>query len=70
VELAGEGGRLLLHPEIDLNNDGAVDMLITEDRRLEMAAVEPLAHARHLGDEIAVAEADFGAVEVHARTQF
>ena len=45
-------------------------MLITEDRRLEMAAVEPLAHARHLGDEIAVADADFGAVEVHARTQF
>ena len=67
AEFAGEGGRLLLGREIDLNDDGAVDMLIANDRRLETAAVEPLAHPRHLEDEIAVAYADLGAVKVHPR---
>ena len=67
AEFAGEGGRLLLGREIDLNDNGAVDMLIAKDRRLETAAVEPLAHPRHLEDEIAVAYADLGAVKVHPR---
>src|SRR5207237_8031354 len=63
AEFAREGGRLLLGREIDLNDNGAVDMLIAKDCRLETAAVEPLAHPRHPEDEIAGASAALGAVE-------
>jgi len=48
-----------------MDNDGAVDVLVAKDRRLEAAAVEPLAHPRHLHGEIAVADADFGTMKVH-----
>jgi len=68
VEFVGESGRFLLDREIHVDNDNAVDMLVAKDRRLEAAAVEPLAHSRHLQSKFAVAEANLGTVKAHVYT--
>ena len=68
LKLARESGRFFLDLEIHVDGDNAIDMLIPEGRRLKAAAVEPLPHPRHLNDELAVADADLGAVKVQTYT--
>jgi hypothetical protein len=66
AEFAREGGRLVLDHEIDPDDDRATHMIIAKGCRLEAAAVEPFAHPNHLPGQIAIADADFGAVKIHA----
>src|SRR4029077_19829297 len=66
AKFAREGGRVPLLREIDIDDHVAGDRVVAEYRRLGVMAVEPFAHSRHLRSKIAVADADFGAVEVHA----
>lgn len=68
MERAGEGGGLLLDGEIDLDDDGAVDVLVAEDGRFEAVAIEPLTHPRHLAGEFTAANPDLRTMKVHGDT--